>query len=262
MHKLRVVLVCLLACGLAWAYDFAGLKPEGYLSDFARAVDAEGRQRLERYARLLEDATGVQMAFVTLPTLAGEPIEDVAIDLFRKWGVGQKGKNNGLLLLLVPKERRLRLEVGYGLEDVIPDGYAGSVLRAMRPALREGQYGEALLAGARELGERIAAARNVKLAGAPEPPPRRGTREAPFPVAAVLGGLVVFALLSSAMGVRRRRHYPGGGGWLPALLLTGLASRSWGRSHSGGGFGGYDSSDSFGGFGGGDSGGGGASESW
>jgi uncharacterized protein len=186
----------------------------------------------------------------------------VANTLFRKWGIGQKGANSGLLLLLVPRERRFRLEVGYGLEEFIPDGYAGSVLRAMRPALREGQYGEALLAGAHELGARIAAAKNVKLAEAPAHRQRQRTREAPVPVAAVLGGLVVFALLSGAMGVRRSRHYHGGGGWLPALLLSGLVSRSWGSSHGRGGFGGYDSGDSFGGFGGGDSGGGGASSDW
>jgi uncharacterized protein len=252
----------LLACGLARAYDFAGLKPEGYLSDFARVVDAQARQQLERYAKLVEDSTGAQMAFVTLPTLAGEPIEDVAIDLFRKWGIGQKDKHTGLLLLLVPRERRMRLEVGYGLGGIIPDGYAGSVLRAMRPALREGQYGEALLAGAHELGARLAAAKNVTLAEAPQPSRRRPAREAPVPVAAVLGGLVVLALLSGAVGARRRRYYHGGGSWLPALLLTGLASRSWGSSRGGGGFGGYDSGDSFGGFGGGDSGGGGASSDW
>ncbi len=201
MRKRLPFLVCLLACGLARAYDFAGLKPEGYVSDFARVVDASSRQQLEGYAKQLQEATGVQIALVTLPGLAGEPLEDVANALFRKWGIGQKGANSGLLLLLVPRERRFRLEVGYGLEEFIP-------------ALREGQYGEALLAGAHELGARIAAAKNVKLAEAPAHRQRQRTREAPVPVAAVLGGLVVFALLSGAMGVRRSRHYHGGGGWL------------------------------------------------
>lgn len=255
------ILVCLLACGLARAYDFAGLKPEGYLSDFARVVDAEGRQRLERYAKLVEGTTGVQMAFVTLPTLASEPIEDVANALFRKWGIGQKGKDNGLLLLLVPRERRLRLEVGYGLEEIIPDGYAGSVLRAMRPALREGRYGEAMLDAAHELGSRIASAKGVNPEGTPLPQPRPRSTELPIPLLVLLGGLVIWMMLASLTGFRRRpRSY--GGGWLPALLMGGMVGRSWGSSHGRGGFGGYDSSDSFGGFGGGDSGGGGASSDW
>jgi uncharacterized protein len=78
------------------------------------------------------------MALVTIATLEGEPIEDVANTIFRAWGVGQKGKNEGILLLLSIGDRRSRLEVGYGLEPILPDGLAGSILREMRPALRQG----------------------------------------------------------------------------------------------------------------------------
>jgi len=260
--KLLPLPVCLAACGLALGYDFAGLKPQGYVSDFARAVDPASRQQLERYAKQLRDATGVQLAVVTLPGLAGEPLEEVANDLFRKWGIGHKGKDNGLLLLLVPRERRFRMEVGYGLEEIVPDGYAGSVLRTMRPALRENRYGEALLQGVHEVGARIAAAKGVKLAEGPAPQRRERMPEASLPILALLGGLAVFAILCGATGCRRARRYYYGGSWLPAALLGGLAGRAWGSSHSGGGFGGYDSADGFGGFGGGDSGGGGASSSW
>ena len=103
------------------------------------------------------------MALVTLPTLEGEPIEDVANTIFRAWGVGQKGKNKGILLLLVMGDRRSRLEVGYGLEPILPDGLDGSILREMRPALRQGQYGEAMMAAAETIGSTIAQAKNVSL---------------------------------------------------------------------------------------------------
>lgn len=253
--------LCLaLAGATALGYDFAGLKAEGYVSDFARVVDQGSRAQLESYAKRLEDSTGVEFAIVTLPTLAGEPIEDVANDLFRKWGVGHKERDDGLLLLLAPRERRFRLEVGFGLEEFVPDGYGGSVLRSMRPALREGRYGEALLEAAHDLGSRIASAKGVTLEQAPvRQRPQR--TESPIPILALLGGVAVFVVLSGLMGRRRGRRYYGGG-WLPGLIIGSLMGRSWGGLHSGGGFGGYDSSDSFGGFGGGDSGGGGASSSW
>jgi uncharacterized protein len=261
VKKLPRLCLCLaLACAAAPGYDFAGLKPQGYVSDFAGVVDAGSRAQLERYAKRLEEATGVQLALVTLPTLAGEPLEEVANVLFRKWGIGHKERNDGLLLLLVPRDRRFRLEVGYGLEPIIPDGYAGSVLRAMGPALRTGNYGEALREAAHDLGSRIAQAKRVALEPAPvrRRPPRK---ESPIPLLALLGGVMVFAVLSGLRG-SRRAYRGSGGGWLLPLIAGAIVGRTWGSSRGGGGFGGFDSSDSFGGFGGGDSGGGGASGSW
>jgi uncharacterized protein len=256
--------LCLLAllCALrAHAVDFGALKPEGYVSDFARVIDAGSRARLEQYASALEKATGVQMAFVTLPSLEGEPVEDVANTLFRKWGVGQKGKDTGVLVLLSIQDRRSRMEVGYGLEPVLTDGDVGSVLRDMRPYLRESRYGDAMLQAANTIGSRITTARGVSLEPpAPRPKPSEGP---PIPLALIFGGLILFALLSSLGG--RRRRYPGGGGFggfLPGLILGNLLGRGIGYRSGGGGFGGYDSHDGFGGFGGGDSGGGGASSSW
>lgn len=260
MNKfLRLGLAFLLAAGLALGYDFSGLKPEGYVSDYAHVLDPPQRAQLERYCAGVERSTGAQLALVTLPTLQGEPLEDVANALFRKWGIGQKGKNEGLLLLLVTGDRRMRLEVGYGLEPIIPDGYAGSILRTMRPALRDQRYGEALMEAAQEIGAHIAQAKGV----APETGlPRRSQRRQgfPYPVLLFLGGLGVFALLSSLFG--RRGGGSGPGGLLAGMLIGNLLGRGFGSSSGGGGFGGYDSGDSFGGFGGGDSGGGGASSDW
>src|SRR5712692_4452530 len=148
---------------LAFAVDWKALKPEGYVSDFARVVDASSKQALEQYCARVEQVTGAQMALVTIPTLEGEPVEDVANTIFRAWGVGHKGKDEGILLLLVIRDRRSRLEVGYGLEPILPDGLDGSILREMKPALQGKQYGEAMMAAAQTIGSTIAQAKNVSL---------------------------------------------------------------------------------------------------
>lgn len=242
--------------------DFAALRPEGHVSDFAQVIGAERKAELERYCKAVEASTGVEIALVTIPGLEGEPVEDVANLLHRKWGVGKKGTNEGILLLISIADRRTRLEVGYGLEGVIPDGYAGSVLREMRPALRAGDIGGAMAAAAQTLGERVAEAKGVKIGERvrTNEQPRGGvTGEGLMQVVISLG--VLFAVLF--LGNRGRRGPRGGAGsgnLLTAMVLGMMSNPP--RTYGGGGFGGYDSGDSFGGFGGGDSGGGGASSDW
>ncbi len=200
------------------------------------------------------------MAIVTIESLDGDPVEDVANSLFRKWGIGKKGKDEGVLLLLAVKDRRNRIEVGYGLEPILPDGFAGSVLRQAVPLLRQGNYGQALLAAADEMGSRIAAAKGVALDTSLRP--RRTIPEErpniPWPVIVI--GLIFLLFLM------RRGGGGGGSGLLTGLILGNLLGRGGRGGWGGGGFGGYDSggggSGGFGGFGGGDSGGGGASGSW
>ena len=118
---LRSILLVLFFLGIAFAVDWKALKPQGYVSDFAGVIDAQSKAALEQYCATVERATGAQMALVTIRTLEREPIEDVANTLYRAWGIGQKGKNEGILLLLVIQDRRSRLEVGYGLEPILPD---------------------------------------------------------------------------------------------------------------------------------------------
>jgi uncharacterized protein len=244
------LVAALAATACAWAADFSALRPQGYLSDFAGVVDAVHRRQIESYCAALEQATGAQIALVTLPSLEGDPVEDVANLLFRRWGVGQKGENNGALLLLSINDRRSRLEVGYGLEPILPDGYAGGLLRQMRPELREARYGAALLVAAQQIGAKIAQAKGVEINAPVDPGPRRRIHdEAPFPWFVVIA--LVLALLFLFGG--------GGPWWLLWNILGSGRSRGW---HSSGGFGGYDSGGGFGGFGGGDSGGGGASSDW
>src|SRR5262245_36263819 len=244
------------------AVDWSALKPQGYVSDFANVIDTVSKGQLEAYCAKLEASTKVQLALVTIPSLQGEPVDDVARTVARAWGVGRKGENDGMLLLLAINDRKSRLEVGSGLSTIIPDSMASDVLREMRPALRQEHYGEALMAAAETLGASIAKARNVSLE-APMPRKIRTSWFQSIPWPLVVGGLGLLAMLL----FRGARGGRGFGGWnhdgiLPALLLGNLLSRNTWGSRSSGGFDGYDSGDSFGGFGGGDFSGGGASSDW
>jgi uncharacterized protein len=245
-----------------WAVDWTAYKPEGFVSDFAKVIDPASKSQLEAYSATVQRVTGVQMALVTIPSLEGEPIEDVANTIARAWGVGQKGKNEGILLLLSIQDRKSRLEIGYGLEPILPDGLAGSVLREMRPALRQGAYGEAMRAAASTLGTTIANAKHVALdATLPRRIRPTSTDSIPWPI--IVGGLFLLIWLMRAGGPRGYGGSGRGGGFLPGLILGNMMGRSTWGSRGSGGFGGYDSGDGgFGGFGGGDFGGGGASSDW
>jgi len=239
----------------AAAIDISKLKPQGYVSDFAGVVDARSKGELERYATLVKGRTGAEIAIVTVPTLDGDPIEDVANKLFQQWGIGVKGKDEGVLLLLAINDRRSRLEIGYGLEPILPDGMAGDVLRQMRPALRESQYGDALIAAEAFIGGRIAQAKGVQLDGAPQPRVQRDEDGGIPPIVIIIGIIVIIIFLNSLSSSGRGGPRMGGMG---PIWYGGLPG-----PRSGGGFGGFDSGGGgFGGFGGGSSGGGGASSNW
>ena len=263
MKKIAGILCALLWLAMAApAVDFAALQPQGYVSDFAQVIDPASRAALENYCARVEALTGAQIAVVTLETLAGEPVEDVANALYRKWGIGKKATNEGVLLLLAIQDHRDKLEVGYGLEPIITDGVSGSVLRAMSPALKQARYGEAGIEAVRLLGARIAEAKGVQIDAAL---PQRTRRAAPaaFPWRlGILGLFFLFWLLSGIGGRGGRRGGGSGTGFLLGMLLGNSMGRSMGSGGGGGGFGGFDSGGGFGGFGGGDSGGGGASGSW
>jgi len=248
---------------VAFALDTSKLKPTGYVNDFAHALDARSAQALEAYCAALEQATGAQMAIVLVNTLDDEPVEDAANRLFREWGIGKKGKDEGVLYLLAVRDHRQRIEVGYGLEPILPDGFVGGVMRGISPILRQGNYGGALLAAAQQMGSRVAQAKGVALQG--QAPPRGGRpieRGPSIPLPLLLGGIFLVLWLFGKMSGGRGTG--GGTGFLTGMLLGNLMGGrgGWG----GGGFGGYDGGGGggggFGGFGGGDSGGGGASGGW
>lgn len=103
-------------------------RPYGYVNDFADIISFQKEKELEDLIRRFERATKIEIAVVTLKELGDESIEDVSVKIFEEWGIGKKGEDNGLLLLIGLKERKVRIEVGYGLEDVITDSTAGRIL--------------------------------------------------------------------------------------------------------------------------------------
>jgi uncharacterized protein len=239
-------------------------KPTGYVSDLAHVVNPADKEELEAFCTKVEQQLGVQMALVTIDTIGDEPIENFTIDLARKWGVGKKD-DQGVLLLLAVKDRKSRVETGRGLEPYITDGFAGSTLRSMRPQLRAGSYGPALLAGARQMAAQIAQGKGIAFADA-GPVAQEPREDAPeqssgrgIPISLIVIG-VLFLLLFLG-----RRGGGGGGGFLIGMLLGNLlgGDRRGGNWGGGGGFGGNSGgSGGFGGFGGGGFGGGGASSNW
>jgi uncharacterized protein len=246
----------------AYSLDTSKLQPRGYVNDFAGVLDAGSERALEAYCGNVERATGAQIAVVLVKSLEGDPVEDVANRLYRQWGIGKKGQDEGILMLLAVEDHKQRAEIGYGLEPIIPDGYAGGVLRGIRPILRQGNYGGALLAAAEQFGSRIAQSKGVAIPNSPAPSggdDRGVPTSIPFPLI-IIGIVVLFLFLRGISG-------GGGGGFtgfLTGMFLGNLMGRGGGGGGgwSGGGFGGGGGGGGFGGFGGGDSGGGGASGDW
>lgn len=121
------------------------LSATGHVSDFAQVLDAAQRSALEERLVQLRKKTGAEMAVVTLRSLEGGQIDDFANKLFQKWGVGKKGQDNGVLLLVAIEDRKARIEVGYGLEPILPDALVGRVLNEqLFPAFKQQRYAEGL----------------------------------------------------------------------------------------------------------------------
>lgn len=215
--------------------------PQGRVSDFAGLLAPADRQRLESRLEQIEAASSNQFAVALFKSLEGDSLEDFSIRLGDAWKVGHKGRDNGLLLLLFVDDRKVRIEVGKGLEGAIPDALAGRVIRdVMRPRFREGDYAGGLLAAAEALD---AASRGEFQ---PLPEKVRGV-SVPAPLAGLLPFLLFGAFWLLAARLNRAQHL-GHRGYRDRTWWVG----PWGGFGSGGGFGG-----GFGGGGGGFSGGGG-----
>lgn len=233
------------------------------VNDFAGVVDADSARELDRQIRALQAATGDVVVVATVKTFQPWPdIRSYATKMFENGGrgLGERGKDNGLLVLLALDDRQVWMEVGYDLEGAVPDGFAGDTSRqVMTPYFRQGQYGPGMLAGTSRVIARIAADRNVTIDGVEVRAPS-GARD-PVPAELVLLALVlVFVVLPLLnRGARRQRTWRGGvGRW-----GGGYYGGTWGGGSSWGGGGSWGGgSGGFGGFGGGRSGGGGGGASW
>ena len=152
-------------------------KPTGYVSDLAHVISPEAKNQLEQFCAQVEQQLGVQFALVTIDTLHDQPIEDFAIKLARQWGVGDKKNNQGVLLLLAINDRKSDIEAGRGMEPLLGDGFSGSILRSIRPDLRDSNYGAALSTAARDMARQIAQAKGVPFNAQSLPEDRDRTRE-------------------------------------------------------------------------------------
>jgi uncharacterized protein len=256
----------LLGVLLATAVQAQELPPEltQPVNDFANVVDTARARSMETLIRSLQQATGDVVVVATVETFApyGD-IREYAVKMFenRGRGIGERVRDNGLLILLAVNDRQVRIEVGYELEAFITDGFAGETSREeMVPSFRRGDYGEGLLAGTTRIINRIADGRDVTLQGVR---PERGVRQPGSGGSLIVALFVLFMVINLIAGrMRGRRRFRGGwgggGGWSSGVGPFGGGFRGgFGRGGGfGGGFGG------FGGFGGGRSGGGGGGGSW
>jgi uncharacterized protein len=243
---LVLVLILVFSCPILRAQQLPS--PVGFVNDFAGVIDSQSKAQMEGIAGSLQAQTGAEIAVVTVQTI--QPygsIEEYTVDLATEWGIGKEDEDTGILILLAMEERRIRLEVGYGLEGLVPDGLAGEIIdQSILPALRSGDYGTGLLRGVQAVAGIIAKEYGVELGDYRLVESRKYTRPA-IPI-----GLIMFIIFAFLFGGGRFLLWP--------LLFMGAASR---RGFYGGGFGsgggGFGSSGGFSGFGGGGFGGGGAS---
>lgn len=259
-------LLACVACSLLAAARGAGaaepVLPEltAPVNDFAHIIDAQSAATLDDMSRSLQAASGDIVVVATMATVA--PFADareLANRLFENHGrgIGDKGKDNGLLIVVAVAERQVWIEVGYGLEQWITDGFSGETTRNyMLPEFRAGHYGPGLVAGAARIVRRIADARDVRLTGVPASE-RGQPQSAPVPLSVIVAIFIAVLILSrigGGPGTRAGRW--GRGGWSGWSSGVGPFGGGFGGG-GGGGFGG-----GFGGFGGGSSGGGGGGGSW
>lgn len=288
MRLLRTLLALLLLLPMA-----AQAQPNFPKRDREPVVDAVGllnpaqKAEITKLAEDINKETTRQFVVATVPDLQGYPIEDYGYQLGRAWGIGQKDANNGIILIVAPKERKVRIEVGYGLEPIMTDAMSSSIIQeTILPRFKAGDMPGGIVAGAQAIGEQMklpleaAEAKAKAQADKAAATPRQNRRSGGFPFALLFWGIIlVFVILPmfglSRFGKRRRqgpwgaRRYRGGddGGVLPIILWSIASEMSRGSGSSGWGGGGGDGGGwggGGGGFsgGGGSFGGGGASGSW
>lgn len=232
------------------------IQPSGFVNDFARVIDPESARAMEQIAQAILQKTGAQVAVVTVESFAPyATIEEFSVELAQSWGIGRKGKDDGVLIVLSMKERKVRIEVGYGLEGAIPDAVAGRILdERVIPLFRQQQWGKGLLQGLIGVGTRIAQENNMDpkelMIPASQTAARPSKKRDSFDI-----GPLIFILIFLLIGGRRF--------FWPLLFLSSVRPRrgSFGGGFGSGGFGGdsFGGGGSFGGFGGGSFGGGGSS---
>ncbi|KAF0132685.1 MAG: hypothetical protein FD145_1597 [Candidatus Saganbacteria bacterium] len=260
-----------------------GLEPafpnySGYVNDFSNVIEPATEQKIDAVCRELKNATGAELAVITVNTTKPLDPKTYAVNLFKKWGIGQKGKDNGILLLLAISERRVEIEVGYGLEGAINDAQAGEIIDAkMIQPLSKGDYSTAMLNGASATAKRI-----IDKYNGVESKQSQGDSSPDLYFILILVLMILPIILfkfgfgkatSVILGGALGYYFIGGmagiiiGAVVAFLLGSGggiMKGGSFGGGGFGGGFGGggFSGGGGFGGFGGGRSGGGGSGRSF
>jgi uncharacterized protein len=229
----------------------------GRVVDNAQILSPQVEHELTTKLETLETTTGRQLVVATVPSLDGYPIEDYGYQLGRTWGIGEKGKNTGAILLVAPNDRKVRIEVGYGLEPVLTDALSSVIIQsAILPKFRDGDMAGGIVAGTNALVEQLslpADQAKVRIEQASQPARQKASGS---PIVGFLIFLFVIFVFSSLF--RGRRSRGGLGSALPWIILGALNNSGRGGggwSGGGGGGGGFSG-------GGGSFGGGGSSGSW
>jgi uncharacterized protein len=259
------------AAQLAPAEPIASLRATNYVNDFAGVLDAATQARLNDLCHQVEQKANAQIAVVTVKSVDGQDVVTYAVALYQKFGIGAKGKDRGVLILLATDDHKYWITVGYGLEGILPDGKVGGFGREAVPLLKAGNYAGAVTLMTARVASVIAQDAGVTLENQPalsamprrQPPPRGGGGALAVLVLVVI---VIFIINATRRGSGGGPGGGGGGGGLGFLLgmLLGSGGFGGGRGgYGGGGFGGGGfGGGGFGGFGGGSTGGGGAGGSW
>ncbi len=256
---LAAVAALAFVCALQAQPTFPALT--GRVVDQAGLLDAAARSRLEAKLKELEAKTTTQLVVVTLPALGGYDIADYGYQLGRHWGIGQKGTNNGALLIVAPTERKVRIEVGYGLEGTLTDAVSRLIVdHAILPRFRAKDFAGGIERGVDDIVQVLSGDADdfKRRAAERDSRPRGGEGIGLFTIVLIILVIWLFIYLQRAQrqqmsGRRRSRWGPIAGGGLPG----GWSGGGW----SGGSGGGYSDSGGFSG-GGGSFGGGGSSGSW
>ncbi|MCD6551548.1 YgcG family protein [Thermotoga sp.] len=238
---MRKIFFLILATTLVLLFSVEFPKPTShkYVNDYVGVLDSETVGKIVSVGKELEEKTTAQVVVVIVPSLSGFTVEEYANCLFREWGIGQKEKNNGVLLLVAMNDRKLRIEVGYGLEGAIPDGKAGRILdEYVIPYFKEGEYDKGVYYGYLAIAKEVAKEYGVELTETSELPERRTDISGLSIIIIVIAFIIFSSILGRGGYWYRGPRFPGGFGGP--------------RGGSGGS----------GGFGGGSSGGGGASRGW
>lgn len=227
------------------------LSPQGYVNDFANILSNDSQ--LEQQLADFEQQTSNEIAVVTVSSLEGLEIEEYAVRLFEDWQIGKRTNDNGVLFLIAPSEREVRIEAGYGLEGALPDALAHQIIQnEILPRFRNNNYEYGIAAGAQAIMSATQGEYNAIQSSQAKNPNQKLNKT----ISSIFGFAVwIIIIILIIRGTRGRGGRGGGGlGWfiLGSLLGRGI----------GGGRGGLGGGSGFGGFGGGRSGGGGSSGSW